>query len=80
VAAARELAEEAGAEAVTLEWLGVTEVDDGSRHFGAVFRGDVARRQAVVQSEEIGGGAYWRADAWPEPLGQTDAALLARFG
>jgi 8-oxo-dGTP diphosphatase len=79
-AAARELSEEAGAETAALEWLGITEVDDGTRHFGAVFRGDVIRRGAVVQNDEIDGVAYWRPDAWPEPLGQTDAALLARFG
>jgi 8-oxo-dGTP diphosphatase len=79
-AAARELAEEAGAETAGLEWLGVTEVDDGSRHLGAVFRGFVTRLRAEEPSDEIGGRACWRAEASPQPLGHTDAALLARFG
>ena len=35
-AAWRELAEEAGCAPGELEWLGVVEVDDGQRHFGAV--------------------------------------------
>ncbi len=78
-AAARELAEEAGALVDELEWLGVTQVDDGARHYGAVFRCVVTGRVPYVQSDEIGGLTYWRVDASPDPLGHTDAALLARF-
>src|SRR5688572_8532277 len=40
-AAVRELAEEASARASRLEWLGLTEVYDGTTHFGAVYRGEV---------------------------------------
>ena len=78
-AALRELAEEAGAQVSRLEWLGLTEVHDGATHFGAVFRGDVTT-STPIQSEEIGGQAYWSAAACPRPLGETDAALLNRFG
>ena len=79
-AAARELAEEAGAEAGELEWLGVIEVDGGSRYFGAVFRCAVNSVSPLAENEEIDAVGFWRADAYPEPLGPTDAALLARFG
>jgi 8-oxo-dGTP diphosphatase len=78
-AALRELAEEAGARVSRLDWLGITEVHDGARHFGAVFRGDVIDCRPI-QSDEISGQAYWTAAAWPQPLGATDAALLNRFG
>jgi hypothetical protein len=33
-----------------------------------------------IQSDEIAGQAYWTAAAWLRPLGDTDAALLNRFG
>jgi 8-oxo-dGTP diphosphatase len=79
-AAARELYEEAGAETDELEWLGITEVDDGSRHFGAVFRGVVRKIAPTAVDGEIGAVSYWRAGADLQPLGHTDAALLARFG
>ena len=78
-AALRELAEEAGARVSRLDWLGVTEVYDGATHFGAVFRGEVIAA-SPIQSEEIGGQAYWSAAGQPRPLGATDAALLNRFG
>jgi 8-oxo-dGTP diphosphatase len=78
-AALRELAEEAGARVSQLDWLGITEVHDGASHFGAVFRGDVVDCRPI-QSDEIAGQAYWTAAAWLRPLGDTDAALLNRFG
>ena len=78
-AALRELAEEAGARVSGLEWLGVTEVHDGRTHFGAVFRGEVVTC-TPIQSDEIAGQAYWNRAAGPQPLGNTDAALLNRFG
>ena len=34
---------------------------------------------ATVQSEEIGGIAYWQRGSSLQPLGMTDAALLDRF-
>jgi 8-oxo-dGTP diphosphatase len=80
LSAARELTEEAGCEARALEWLGVVEVYDGETHFGAVFRGEVDAVPATIENEEIGGIARWRGAASPQPLGATDAALLARFG
>lgn len=80
LSAVRELAEEAGCAARALEWLGVVEVYDGQIHFGAVFRGDVDAVPATIENDEIGGITRWRGGAGPEPLGATDAALLARFG
>jgi 8-oxo-dGTP diphosphatase len=78
-AARRELLEEAGCAAEALEWLGIVEVDDGRRHFGAAFAGVVACVPDHVSNEEIGGIAAWSLDAAPQPLGATDRALLERF-
>jgi 8-oxo-dGTP diphosphatase len=79
-AARRELAEEAGCEAQTLEWLGIVEVDDGRRHHGAVFRGRVSSVPATMINDEIDGIALWTPDDTPEPLGACDHVLLQRFG
>jgi len=79
-AAARELAEEAGCVATELEWLGLVAVNDGSTHHGAVYRGAVDSVPARFESDEIGGIAYWQPGSHPQPLGETDRALLQRFG
>jgi 8-oxo-dGTP diphosphatase len=79
-AAARELAEEAGCAATGLAWLGLVSVSDGATHFGAVYRGDVDAVPASVENDEIGGIAFWRPGSHPQPLGETDRALLQRFG
>jgi 8-oxo-dGTP diphosphatase len=79
-AAQRELLEEAECHARDLTWLGVVEVNDGAAHFGAVFRCEVDAVPVKVQNEEIGGIAFWQRGASPQPLGETDAALLTRFG
>jgi 8-oxo-dGTP diphosphatase len=78
-AARRELLEEAECRAHDLAWLGMVEISDGARHFGAVFRCAVRDVPPTVQNEEIGGIAYWRGGQGPQPLGATDAALLNRF-
>jgi 8-oxo-dGTP pyrophosphatase MutT (NUDIX family) len=80
IAAARELREEAGCVAAALEWLGLVSVHDGAIHHGAVYRGDVAAVPATFESKEIGGIARWHPGAHPHPLGETDRALLQRFG
>jgi 8-oxo-dGTP diphosphatase len=77
--AQRELAEEAGCHADTLDWLGIIEVDDGRRHFGAVFACEVATVPDTVCNEEIDGLAHWTPTAAPEPLGASDRALLTRL-
>jgi 8-oxo-dGTP diphosphatase len=78
-AAARELAEEAGAVANSLHWLGLAEVQDGGTHFGAVYHGRVISL-VHTESDEVGGVSFWTPKEHPEPLGDTDAALLRRFG
>ena len=78
--AARELREEAGCIARDLTWLGVTEVNDGRTHFGAVYRCAVDAVPDKVQDDEISAVAYWQPDRPPPDLGMTDAALLGRFG
>jgi 8-oxo-dGTP diphosphatase len=80
MAAARELTEEAGCVATALEWLGLVSVYDGAIHHGAVYRGGVNAVPATFESEEIGGIAYWQPGSHPQPLGDTDRALLQRFG
>lgn len=77
--ARRELAEEAGCHADSLDWLGIVEVDDGRRHFGAVFACTVASVPETMCNEEIDGLALWTPAAAPEPLGHADQALLGRF-
>ena len=79
-AAARELTEEAGCAAVNLAWLGIVEVDDGATHFGAVFACEVHDVPPAFQNEETVEIGRWRRDARPRPLGESDAALLNRFG
>ena len=78
--ARRELAEEAGCAAGEFDWLGVVEVDDGRRHLGAVFGCEVTDVPDVMDTEEIGGIAFWRRGDHPHPLGHSDTALLERFG
>jgi 8-oxo-dGTP diphosphatase len=78
--AARELREEAGCEARTLDWLGVVEVHDGARHLGAVFACSVPAVSMDYLSEETGGIALWTRLEGPRPLGHTDGALLHRYG
>jgi 8-oxo-dGTP diphosphatase len=77
--AVRETREEAGCEARAVRWLGVTEVNDGRTHFGAVFACDVEVVE-FVENEEMSGLAYWQPDRARPGLGATDEALLERFG
>jgi hypothetical protein len=58
---------------------GIVEVDDGRRHFGAVFACEVATVPESICNEEIDGLALWTPAATPEPLGASDRALLTRF-
>ena len=78
-AAKRELLEEAECKGKDFHWLALAEISDGATHFGAVFCCEVDEVPATVQNEEVGGIAYWRAGASPQPLGATDAAILDRF-
>lgn len=78
-AAAREFREETGGEPGPLEWLGMVEVNDGSTHFGAVFRCTAARVPEHFENQETVALGRWSAGESPEPLGFTDAALLNRF-
>jgi 8-oxo-dGTP diphosphatase len=78
-AAKRELREEAGCEPRDLAWLGVTEVSDGRTFFGGVFACEVDVAE-FVENEEIGGLSFWQPDRPPPGMGETDEALLERFG
>lgn len=79
-AAARELREEAGCAAEGVQWRGILEVNDGQTHFGAVLECRVGSVSADFRSEETGGIALWRRGRAPRPLGESDAAVLNRFG
>lgn len=79
-AVARELREEAGCTARDLSWVGLVEVDDGATHFGAVFACEVNDVPLEFHSEEIAAIGRWRRSEHPRPLGESDAALLNRFG
>ncbi|HEU4778335.1 MAG TPA: hypothetical protein VFS58_00490, partial [Steroidobacteraceae bacterium] len=61
-------------------WLGLVEVEDGATHFGGVFACEVDVVAADFQSDEIGAVGIWQPDNHPSPLGESDAALLNRFG
>jgi 8-oxo-dGTP diphosphatase len=78
--AARELREESGCLAGPLEWLGLLEVNDGRRHFGAVYACAVENVPMNFRSEETGGIALWAPGRAPDPLGEADAVLLRRHG
>lgn len=78
--AAREFVEETAGRAGPLEWLGVVEVNDGSTHFGAVYRCTADSLPENFANWETGGLAIWTRGNSPEPLGDSDAALLNRFG
>lgn len=78
--AIRELREEAGCEAGSLEWLGLVEVSDGRHHLGAVFECRVAGVPEAFESDETSAITLWTAREPPTPMGDSDAALLARFG
>lgn len=78
--AERELLEEAGCVARQSACLGVVEVDDGRRHFGAVFQCTVGEVPDDFSNEEIAAIGRWRSDQAPQPLGHPDAELLRRFG
>jgi len=79
-AAARELKEEAGCTARSVRWLGLVEVDDGSPHFGAVFACEVDDVPKIFENDEIAALGRWKRGLRPRPLGESDAALLNRFG
>jgi 8-oxo-dGTP diphosphatase len=79
-AAIRELMEEAGCVGNDVAWLALMEVDDGSRHHGAVFECKVDVVPDSVENEEIAGIAYWQPARHPQPLGEADLELLRRFG
>lgn len=78
--AAREFHEETGGIARTLEWLGLVEVHDGSTHFGAVYACTGEQLPETFQNEETVALGFWTRAESPRPLGETDAALLNRFG
>jgi 8-oxo-dGTP diphosphatase len=78
--AVRELREEAGCEAAEVEWLGLVEVEDGRRHLGAVYACRIDAVPSDFDSEETTAITLWQPDRAPSPLGDSDAALLARFG
>jgi 8-oxo-dGTP diphosphatase len=79
-AATRELREESGCTASNVRWLGLVEVDDGQTHCGAIFCCDVTDVPPEFQSDEISALGRWRRGEHPRPLGESDAALLNRFG
>jgi 8-oxo-dGTP diphosphatase len=78
--AAREFREETGGEASALQWLGLVEVYDGRTHFGGVYRGTAEGVPPDFRNQETGGIAFWNRGRAPRPLGETDAAVLNRFG
>ena len=78
--AERELLEEAGCVARQSTCLGIVEVDDGRRHFGAVFQCTVGEVPESFANEEIAAIGRWRSNQAPQPLGHPDAELLRRFG
>jgi 8-oxo-dGTP diphosphatase len=78
--AMREFHEETGGEAGEPEWLGLVEVHDGSTQFGAVYRCTARFVPKSFESVETGGLAFWTRGHAPSPLGNTDIALLNRFG
>jgi 8-oxo-dGTP diphosphatase len=78
--AAREFREETGGEVGAVEWLGLVEVFDGQTHFGGVYRGAAQAVPPDFRNQETGGIAFWKRGRAPRPLGETDAALLNRFG
>jgi 8-oxo-dGTP diphosphatase len=78
--ALRELREEAGCEGDEVEWLGLLEVDDGRRHLGAVYACRSDSVPSEFESEETTAIMLWRPDRSPSPLGDSDSALLFRFG
>ncbi len=79
--AVRELREESGCVAHAPFWRGVIEVSDGRAHFGAVYDCEVPAASEDFESDETGGIALWRRDRPPpQPLGNSDAAVLNRWG
>lgn len=78
--AVRELREEAGCEAVDIEWLGLVEVEDGRRHLGAVYACRIDAVPAEFESEETTAIILWQPGSSPTPLGDSDSVLLTRFG
>jgi 8-oxo-dGTP diphosphatase len=78
--AAREFHEETGGQAGELEWLGLVEVHDGSTHFGGVFRCTAEFVPGSFENEETVALSSWTREDPPQPLGDSDAALLIRHG
>ena len=79
-AAERELVEESGCVARNTRWLGMVEVNDGRPHVGAVFCCEVDAVPDHFENAETEAIVIWQRHAPPQPLGASDAALLARFG
>jgi len=79
-AAERELTEEAGCQARSSTWLGLVEVNDGVAHFGAVFQCEVDAVPAGFENEETAAICFWKPGQAPQPMGDSDAALLGIFG
>ena len=78
--AMRELREEAGCEGGAMTWLGVVEVHDGESHLGAVYSCHLDADPGEFASDETTGVFLWTPLGSPKPLGESDAALLSRFG
>lgn len=78
-AAIRELAEEAGCLARDTGWLGLVEVDDGRRRFGAVLDCAVDQVPVDFASDETLAVAVWNEVHEPRPVGEPDEWLLRKF-
>lgn len=78
--AAREFREETGGEPGELEWLGLMEVNEGGTHFGAVFVCTARHLPEIFENQETVALGFFTPLGSPQPLGESDSALLNRFG
>jgi 8-oxo-dGTP diphosphatase len=79
--AAREFREETGGGVPgALEWLGLLEVFEGEPRFGAVYGCEAKSVPQDFQNWETGGIHFWTRGNVPQPIGESDAAVLNRFG
>ncbi len=79
-AAIRELFEETGCVGREVSWLGVVEVRDEARSFGAVFSCRIEATPSAFSNEETVALQFWQRESRPAPLGQSDEELLRRLG